>query len=407
MNRRACHISVGVLACVGAGLGVGRPALAQGDWELMDRDLHRQRVELTQMRDGAAFFVDADGRTRSAPTSSLLALIHEQPPEERPARDLLWIRQQAELFGPLPGGQQDAPAPFGPWLELTDGQRWSGSLVSGRGDMIIWSLRGVVDLSLPLDRVRAMVLRPSAMQTPPGVEDRVVLVNGDVLDGFVASVGEPTRIESAAGDVEVPMDRLASMVLANPNAPPTGVFVWTDADILSARSVEVLVTGRVLLQMGSESPDAAVEFPASGLRAVLLDASAISPLVSMPMADVEHPAGLLWAGPPLLGEGGPLGAGAIELRGPVLVRWRFPRGAARFAATALLPPAMWAWGDCEIVVRAGGAELYRERLNAERPQVEVNVPLGGSTELVVEIESGASGPVQDHVRLESPIISWR
>ncbi len=103
-----------------------------------------------------------------------------------------------------------------------------------------------------------------------------------------------------------------------------------------------------------------------------------------------------------------LGVDSLELQGPVRVDWVLPRPAARFAATAALPPAMWAWGDCEVVVRtADGREVQRERLSADHPEAALRVPLGGQTGFSIEIEQGRAGAVQDRIVLERPLVTWR
>ncbi|MBK7404304.1 MAG: hypothetical protein IPJ41_06625 [Phycisphaerales bacterium] len=404
------HPSICSIAFAGIGLAwCSAPnAVAQGDWELVDRELHRERVELTQCRDGLVWFIDADGRTRTEKVASLVAIVHTEPPPDRPARELPWIRQQTELFGPVRGTEPPTEPAFDSWLELTDGQHWSGSLIAGRGESLTWSLRGVLELPVPLERVHAMALRAPGGEPMTWVDDQIVLINGDALTGFLAALGDPTRVEGAEGVTEVPLERVAAIALANPPTEPRGMMVWTDADVLAVAAVEVRVTGRVGLHLGSESPEASLELPTSDLRAVLLDPGSVSPLGSITPERAES-SGAIPGGvePRAAAWDLPLGAATIGLRGPVVVSWSLPRPGVRFAAKAVLPPAMWAWGDCDVVVRAAGTELFRERLNGSRPEVVINVPLGGSLELEIEVDPGESGAVQDHIELEAPMISWR
>jgi hypothetical protein len=385
---------------------------AQGEWVLIDRDLKERRVELTQLRDGVVMFSDEEGRARTAPVSDLLAIVHERPPEERPARELPWLTQQMEMFGPDAGlvEEEEEASDFVPWLELTNGEKWIGSLAGAAGESLTWTVAGSLPREAPLDRVRiAAINGPIDGAGWAGVEDRVVLLNGDLVDGFIASIGEAVLIESGSGVIEVPVDRAAGVLLANPPTPPSGALAWLhDGSVIQATSVEIAVTGRVSLGLGSEAPEATHQAPATDVLALLFAPGLITGLAELEPASISFPPERLWARAPAARAPAQLGVGDLDLVGPVTLVWDLARPAARLGATATLPPAMWAWGDCEIVVRAGdGTELLRERLRADRPTVEINVPLGGARRVSIEVASGAGGPVQDGVVLLRPMIRWQ
>jgi hypothetical protein len=386
-------------------------APGQGEWILIDHDLHEHRVELNELREGAVTFTDEAGRSRSRAVDSLVAIIHERPPDERASRELPWLTQQMEMFGQdTQLAAEPEPEPFNAWLELSDGQRWMGSFASAWGETISWSLGGAVSLEAPLERVRAAAIHgPIELQTWEGVEDRVLMLNGDRVDGFIASIDESIRVESGGGAIEIPLDRAAGVLIANPRTEPDGTLAWLhDGSIIAATSVEISLNGRVVLGLDAESADRTHQAPTLDLLGLLFEPSAVAGLSTIAPASVTYPPERLWGSPPVAQPPGLLGLGAIDLVGPVRVVWDLPRPAARLATTATLPPAMWAWGDCEIAVLAeDGADVLRERLHADRPSVEINLPLGGARRVTIEVVSARGGPVQDRVVLGRPLVRWQ
>jgi hypothetical protein len=51
--------------------------------------------------------------------------------------------------------------------------------------------------------------------------------------------------------------------------------------------------------------------------------------------------------------------------------------------------------------------VLRERLHADRPSVEINLPLGGARRVTIEVVSARGGPVQDRVVLGRPLVRWQ
>jgi hypothetical protein len=315
-----------------------------------------------------------------------------------------------EMFGP--GIEPEEPAreePFVAEIELTNGERWRGAFGGGSGEALVWILGEGLRREAPLDRVRSAAIGGRIDDTGwPGVEDRVLLANGDAVDGFIASIGELVRIEGTEGAVDIPLARITGVLLANPPSPAERALAWlADGSVVEAARVEVAVTGSVSLAPG-DSAEGTVGVAATDLLAILLDPRAVGALSSLMPSAVTYPDERLWGSPPTAGAPGVLGAGAVDLGGPVRVRWDLARPAARLGATAVLPPAMWAWGDCEIIVRgADGTEMLRERLEAGRPEAQINVPLGGARSVDIEVSSGKGGPVQDRVVLERAMILWQ
>lgn len=225
---------------------------------------------------GEVRFLDAQGREQRRALDTLLALQIARSTNEDPwdtsAHDDVVMTARAELDRLL----RDAGITIS-WLELVDGQRWSGQLsdpgmaslaggpnkASGASDDLSWISPVFGPARVPLDRVRRIVFADvdiragrggevagAAADAPAagasaGVEDTVRLRNGDVLQGLVEiigglSSGKPiVRIDAGkAGKREVPLDTVAEINLTNPADEPSGTRVFlSDGSVLSVSSL--------------------------------------------------------------------------------------------------------------------------------------------------------------------------
>jgi hypothetical protein len=151
------------------------------------------------------------------------------------------------------------------------------------------------------------------------------------------------------------------------------------------------------------------ELPIEALLALVFDAGRLTGLGEVEPAGTAIAPDRRWSEPVLLGDPSTalLGAPTVEIPGPMSVWWTLPEGATRMSVVAELPASMRRWGDCELVIEVGevGAwrQVARERLNAERPEVGVNVPLDG-TMLRITVEEGRYGSIQDRVVLRRGLL---
>ena len=415
-------------AWLGIGVGLGIvcmpvASVAQGQWVILDRTLHEHRVELSLLERDSLLAIDQAGQTQRFGTDSILLLTHEQQIQDAPPRDPPWMTRQLTMFGEDTPKPQNEPV-FASSLELADGQHWVGLLSEASGQSLSWQLFDSINLSVSLDAIRAILLRPfepGARQSWPGLDDRIVLANNDTIDGFVASIADPIPIESDTRTESIPLARVAGVLLANPAKNAKGMRIWTDdGSVVVIDSVEITSSGRVKLTFAKDAdpeqqtrssestPTAqAVNLRQENVQSVLFDAAALTGLAQLSPTAIAYPPLRAWQSPPRADRTEPMGLGDIDLVGPVRVTWTLPRRASRFAADASLPPANWAWGDCELVVRTeSGHELFRSRLNAASPSVRLNVPLDGARALTIEVEAGQSGAIQDGVVLHQPTLLW-
>ncbi|MFU8829591.1 MAG: NPCBM/NEW2 domain-containing protein [Phycisphaerales bacterium] len=304
------------------------------------------------------------------------------------------------------------------FVETTRGLRYPGvvSPTAASGDAVAWQHPEAGRIEIPLDDISRILSAEAASEGPPPRRsqnsDELVLSNGDVLSGFLLSVGPITSIETEAGNiVDLPIDRVAAALLANPKQPMTGTMIWLDDG--STFSAEALTaTGsagiRVTLPGGGT-----VEYDPQTLRAIAFEAAGILPLSDLPPQSQEavgervfvepirtlrHPDDLAFGSAPTLN------ALDIDLPGPMRVTWTLPPGIVRFAGTAALADTSGGWGDCEYSVWLDGERVFSSRLHKDQPAAAFNVETQGAIELTVLVDPGNFGPIRDRVFLHRPLL---
>ena len=302
----------------------------------------------------------------------------------------------------------DHEAMVAPYVRFTDGQIVPGNLTAD-GDAPRWRNAWLHPLPLDLERIREVRLVEGAVVPVATEADEVVLVNGDRLRGLVDSIDTHLVLEredEPEGDpLRIPLDRVASFALVNPEDPPRGTIVWLlGGHRLGCEGVVVSGDNYVRLDapiLGGES----IEIPYEFLRGVVFDARRITPLAALPITVEPGLAGPIrsWIPEPSIEPGNwALNAAPIRLTGPLRAEWRLPVAGFRVAATLELPLDS-DQGRLEAVIRDGGREVRRITLDAENPVHRIVVPLE-TDRLGLEIEMGADGPFHDVVTLREAIV---
>jgi hypothetical protein len=333
-----------------------------------------------------------------------------------------------------------------PWIELVDGQRLIGNLLiptdADDGQTIRWTHPRLGAQQFALDRVRRLwqgppELLPTLAQRSSSARadsDSVILRNGDRLSCYVESFGsqltlmpEPAPGAPKAEPFSVPAEQVAFLELGNPPAPRRGILLYlADGGVIAAPRLEVdAAAGRITLAMpeapvnGEAAPGGSLDF--ADLRALALESSRLTALSSLPIASHQPIGDRRIAPPPQIspitpGLPSPLDADDILLEGPIQADWELPGGAARLAGWITLEPPAMAWGDCIVTVSVVGPGtgdsaanvLARQRINAAKPIMPLNVPLAPSEErshLRITVEAGENGPVLDHIRLRRMLLT--
>jgi len=334
----------------------------------------------------------------------------------------------------------------GGWIELADGQVFPGGPTMGAGfaaDRVAWSARLWGAVLIDLEGVHRIVVnakgaerlsREIAAAAERASEDRVVLINGDVLGGFVESVsGSVVRIDSGGEVRSLDLARVATIAVASPAARAAGARVWLSDGTVARAALRAGTGGRIgvgfdgpwIERAGpSESSPRGVDevgvdevgvdtIELDEIEALAFDASRLVALGSL-TARVEKTTTRRWTPPLVVGtaRGVALGAPDIELPGPMTAEWVLPAGASHVSMRLELPESARVFGDCVVRVEIAGddASAVEHRLTKESPSAAVRLAVGPARSadearrLVVRVEAGERGGIQDRVVLRRGLV---
>lgn len=431
-------------ACIAAAVG-SCCAVATGqlvfDGSLLDAAGRLERVGVSMIRSapadgpqaaGEITIIDSRSASRTRPLGDTIALVPAAWAEGQPSTGLSQI--DAWLL---------AGSPF---IELVDGQRFVGrpGRIGAEGETIAWIHDRFGTLTLPIDEVSRLVMRPAMPGDPAQAEgapksDTIWLANGDRLEGFLEHIGPRTggegfvlTIDTAGGGnrITVPVDQIIRAQFANPRRAPRGPVAWlADGSVVGLSAIKTETDKAMLLLTASaatrpaqagntpESPGATATAPFASrdVTAIVFDSARTAPLAQMQILS-HRPIGLPRRPGPRLDAADtvpvPLGAADVLIPGPMEVEWAMPAGSARLIGTARLDEADWTWGECVVVIEVLSA--------AAAPRQVARINLGGSIvaaplaadvgatkagdRLRIRIEPGELGPIRDRVRLERVLL---
>ena len=278
------------------------------------------------------------------------------------------------------------------------------------------SVEGSGDQELAVDVVAGVLLNPEADATlfhevrgdPTTDFDRFLIDVGaeiQIIRGFLNELGDGTVSVEVEGELrEFPLDRVTGIVLAS--IPVDARESWVEVvaangSIFEGESVS-LEAGSVMVALGAGDP---LKLPWTGVARIEFFSPKISFLSdSQPVSSSTSPIVSLPRSPQL---GTNVLGGNLRLRGRSFRRGvGMPGGSVmtfrskgfdRFRSTAGIDDAAGERGDCVIVVRAGDEELFRSRIRGGETPVEVNVGLGGTREISLEVLPGENLDLADFV----------
>ena len=353
-------------------------------------DLDRRAVRIQRLEDGTISYFDGARRLRVEPVEQFVQLLIDGSANRNPTSATRAL------------------------VQLADGQRLIGGWAGGDGQTVHLDHEVLGRLALPLETIRLLVPRQrpqdlaARLQEPRFSLDRLVLVNGDVLEGLLAAVGPGSvsfELPGEAGTVALSLERVAAVHLANPG--PQTQRVWDLVELIDGTRVWASA-----LQIASDRLTFA---------AALADRAA--PAVSVDLAQVErinfarhgmHLIDLAALEPELVAGGQvfgvPMGprqvAGGLWLHAPVTVRFALPPGVRRFAALATVTgggPGHSPWTDFLLTVQVDGRKSEPIRLTAASHRALINVPAQGRY-LKLKLDPGTNGPVMDRLLLRDAVL---
>lgn len=292
---------------------------------------------------------------------------------------------------------------------------YSGSIIRGRGSIPLERLLSITDRAVredPADQAEATETKLDAES------DTITTMNGDVLVGFIESIGLSTSIATRRGVLEISSGQIRSINLANFPQQEEGIYISTNDDLhLRVSSFDfdfqhplTVTVDAVSLGFDTDARDVWLLDPESpvGVHVVHPSLRVVS-LTTIEPELVEPTGGRAWTpAPTVLGSLTDPILSSIDLHAPVRVVYSLPRGTTRFACKLVVPVNTWT--DCiasvySISYSGQRTELVVQQLNEEHPVELINAVLGSDTEKIeVRIDPGAFGPIQDRVLIEHPRI---
>ena len=383
--------------------------------EIIDESLHAITLDLVGFDADQLTTLDANGKTRSEPMQGTLAILSAEP---RGSYDWTIPDDQA-----LAGGTPVV-------IELTDGQRFIGSIgpwdsasigeaEAKLPDTIGVLARGQQIKALPFERIGRVIFNPWSRNTArphewkAGIEDSLILINGDTLRGFLVSIDESVIFDPGTGDREFSIGRVAEVRLGNEPQTHQGPRFW-------------MRTGEIINAVSSRPfPESDISentfIQADSMIAVWLDDRAPIPLAELELISLEPSATRRWARKPERGSSwaSPLGLASVAFDGPVRTAWSLPPQAASFSAAVHLggdlddparTPGPWADAVLTISIETAGKSqvLATFQLSIQQPDADIAVPLPGvgdaGRQLIIELSEGRFGPIQDRLLLRRPFL---
>lgn len=371
-------------------------------------DLRFERTDLVGLDETAALLRDAAGRPARVSVGSVVSI----------------SAGGASTLPPFVG----VPSPSRVFVELTDGQRLVMDIEPSEDpEAIVGRVIGLGQGRIPLERI-ARIARPGAAwhaDTPRA--DVVRLTNGDVLTGFVDAIGASVSVESDSGTIaSVPLDSVAEIRMANPAEPASGLLVTDDQGVaLFARTLNADAGGKLrlttdpgVLGVDSRGEDTVayerINARLLGLRSITprgSDANRVLALASITTDTVRPTGDRRWTPTPVVerDDDPVLAIADVRMPAPASAVYPLPPGLAadRFACgvTAAAPGP---WTDCTARVYAELADgtrtligEFRVTTDSDPSEISGRIP-PGSRAIVLEVDPGPSGAVQDAVTFIAP-----
>ena len=267
-------------------------------------------------------------------------------------------------------------------LFLADGQRIPGKLEL-RGGVPSWVSPWCAPRALDGDGVRGFALGTAAL---PAASDGDVLLlrNGDRVDGIVSGItasGISVEVGSGADRSisNLAWDAISAVGLVAPPMPRSGARVWlADGTVIDGDSVSWMTPQYMRIVGGGNAAQRPISIPRRMVLAMQASPASATPLAQLsPAVSGATTPGVRYAQPSPVVVAGTwaLDAPPIEIEGPVVLSYPAQSAPSRLVAVASRPSTAREASGIELVIRSGGKELLRERMDSARARVEVRVDI--------------------------------
>lgn len=275
--------------------------------------------------------------------------------------------------------------------------------------------------SIPIETVDNLRVGWFPSNALASVENDVIRLNSnDLITGFVEFIGDVVIIDADEKMRTFPIDQVNLIQLANDPAPTPGVYVYIDRDIrLAVNDLESsdAEPGSGLMLILDRSNTSAppprpvrVAFESQRFGGIDIEHRFIHmvPLTSLVPQSITPTGQRSWTPDPetIVTSIPNSGLGDLDLRAPVEIRYTLDQPASRFACDVELNAGEWS--DCTLEILTGSSSakpisIRSIRLNHESSRSSVLVDLPeDADELIIRIDPGINGPIQDRVILRKP-----
>lgn len=298
-------------------------------------------------------------------------------------------------------------------MALDDGQRVAGGFELVNRSLQ-WRSRELGMVAVNLERLSW--IGPTAIAAEASPErDRVLLINGDRVDGFVNSLqaerGVEVEVPNTTGDPKktsmwFDLARVASIRLAARTTPPTGWRFWlVDGTVVDADHWKKLESNLAIQGCHLEGVDPSTVISWDQVLAVQ---PLNTPVVAMSSivwstADETPQQRLTPARVRLSRSLGPLNMRDVDLLGPGTFTATIPEGTWLLNLQLESTPTLAHYTDCTIRVLDGEKEIMTEHWTSLTPPRHLQIPLHGRT-LTVVISNSAQGAFGAAIQLKDGLL---
>jgi len=373
-------------------LALSSVASAATDWYLCSTDLHITKIQSPRIESGTLYYLDSSGfEVRRSMDDIFFALPDQTPP---------------------PRSRSTSGSGSPAWLTMTDNQHFP-ILVMNDGDPHTLSFTSVFNnaiRSVDLEHVSSLTTESGSMSFSED-DDLVVLTNGDHISGFIESINLSVTIDTSTGLRTYPLDQTQLVRLANNPQRTQGVYLHLDTETrLRATDLAASANNFGSATITGLGTPEIVEFESHrfGGLGIVHNQQRLVALTSLDPLEIEPTGERAWTPEPksLLSTIPHSGLGDLDLRSPVSVTYVLEPGATSFACTVDLVAGPWS--DCTLIVESMDAQSSVQQLDLvqlnpdnQTHRLLVDFPQGASR-LIIRIEPGKKGPIQDRVILRRP-----
>jgi hypothetical protein len=382
-------------------------ARAQSKWTVTTADFRSAQVTLSSLdQGGASVTPDGAQQPRVVKWDELLLLEREPSSAAKPP--------------PTTAGS-GTPGKF--ILYVAGGDQFRGEPKSIENETLVWNSPAVGPVTVPLKQVVAI---GKSNQPPPAsdarrTEDVVTLANGDSVRGILSALaGGTLKVQSQGGEVPVPLENVASVLLATTGGsgetPIAGSRAFrvrlADDSLVTGSALATSAGGKLALTLAAgkrEVPLASVT-SIEQINGPVNWLSSRRPVenVQTPLLDTARPARMdrTVAGKPIRFADRTYARG-IGVTPYSRITWDLPAAGGSYKAfrTQYAIDGLAPYADVTVRVKIDGKTVHeRTGFTAGELSPVVLVPLNNAKQLTLEVDFGGNYNVQDRLNWIAPAL---